>query len=187
MLQVQLPFVDRQSLRGSYLGGGCYGRVWRHPDGDVVIKQSHSHDGTLAWVYWCKRMQDMGHMLPGMPKVHKLALTEQGWLAVMEYVPHGCNTLARGHAPYKVMAQGKESMFYLASVAPDHALYSTLEAFVKAFQHVGQEGGLDDLHPGNIMMREDGSLVVLDPSSEHIIADRLPLMFEDDSASFTLH
>lgn len=187
MLQVQLAFpgMTNQTCHGEYLSSGCFGKAWRTPDGNAV-KQARCHDGTLAWIYWCKGMQDAGHLMPGMPVIYKLALTTNGWIAVMEYVPEACRDGDPGHEAYKALALPDKykswGLCSLADMDPDGPYYATMAAFELAWNRAGfgNETALGDLHSGNVRMRENGSLVILDPSAMDIDPADLHKMFGDD-------
>lgn len=66
----------------SFIGDGYISRVFDNGDG-TVTKQGRSRDGTLGFLIWAKHMQIAGPV-PGLPVIHKLALTEQGYVCVMK-------------------------------------------------------------------------------------------------------
>lgn len=155
MLTVQRSLFDSsRACEYDYLAGGCYSKVWAHPDGHAVIKQGGCDDGTLAYLYWCYEYQHAcGKTMKGMPEIYSLALDVGGG-----YV---CTMKRYGDLDESwFIAQG------IRSYKRD-CLLPYMSELISKWHDVSEacfgDGLIADMHSGNFMMDGD-TLIMLDPS-----------------------
>lgn len=155
-----------------YLGSGCYATAWEHPDlPDRVIKVGRStHDGWLGYAKWCVANQGK----PMVPKIYELRRIEGvahvAYIAVIEKL----QPLTMGHSVANYQQRRAMNAYWDEQVeglerfinndlaeryVPDSR---ALEAAGRMLHAAFGPGGTD-LHRGNVMMRDNGQLVITDP------------------------
>jgi hypothetical protein len=141
-----------------FIAGGCYSRVWAHPDGHAVIKRGSEDDGTLAYLYWCfEYQQACGQPMKGMPEIYSLVLldgkgyvctmkkyrqVDDSWFEGLDVRSYGCNDHLQG-----------TSVPYMGDLIAQWCRLS-LAVFGETYA--------SDLHSGNFLMDGD-TLVMTDP------------------------
>ena len=188
MFTVQRTLFDSKARFGApdFLGAGCYGSVWAHPDGETVIKRGHSDDGTMAYIYWCYTLQQAGQGMRGMPEVFSFALLEErGWIATMRRYRVGFDGNSEADGPdfeaygiysgetsctKKYMARLLRAWSHAATTAYVYNDYTGMDI------RLTDNAGIGDLHSGNFMMDEDGTLILIDPSGCAVDRRALPAL-----------
>lgn len=141
-------------LHGKFLGGGCFGEVHEIGTSGWVIKTTSSRDGTLNYLEWCKRMQDAGDGMLGMPEIDFLVRTERGYIVTMrKYDKFEVDPLEPSSSRWDI---------------PDDCAH--LQELKDAFNYYmlyefGCENFANDCHMHNYMVDASGVLILTDPSS----------------------
>lgn len=135
------------------LGKGMYANVFAIPNTDKVMKVARND----AWPVYIKWASENGHMGKFAPKVDSLKFFDGFYVAVMERLAgtmHDFEAFSTGH--YKAY---REAVSYGWS-RPKRP--SRLGNYIQKLRDAGLAG---DLHPGNVMVRKNGQIVVTDPTS----------------------
>lgn len=157
-------YVGALHKRGfSKIGGGLYSTVLAKYSEDYVIKVARLD----RWPEYIRWATSQGYAGTFAPKVYGLKYYETFYVATMERlvctIEETKAAIGRDRNPYHKahMAVKHWARDYSMDNVPD---YPDLEAFIKACYHAGFG---DDLHDGNLMLRKDGQIVLIDPSSNH--------------------
>ncbi len=137
-----------------HLGSGMMASVHELPDG-WVLKRSHTKDGTLRWLEFCRGMQDAGKHMPGMPEIDRLAHTEDGYVCTMRKYT-GLTDAQREE--FRDMEAVKVP--HIAALLAAYLEYAKVN-FCAEYHSVWWLW--DDLHYGNVMYDSAGTLVITDP------------------------
>lgn len=150
-----------ESMSGDRLGGGVFSEVYTmHGNDDLVVKVARRDDGTRNWLEFCKQEQSCGRWHKMMPCVVAIwdkydSEGTRGYVAILERLSKQADmggSSGRDHA--------YESQHCLFDFDPH---VKVLEEQFRSY--IGREWyAFDDLHGGNIMLR-DGYPVVTDPSA----------------------
>jgi hypothetical protein len=150
-------FSDGSYKKAKYLSNGCFGVVHTLDDNpDWVVKYA-ACDGTLNYLEWCVAMQKAGRGMKGMPEIDVLVrIDENRYMVTMRRYSDACSIMSRYSS---VLGWAEENG------------HEYINELAEAFSAYGQEvlgsswDMVDDLHRGNIMLADDGSLVITDPSA----------------------
>lgn len=166
------------------LGSGAFGTAMTHPtDPTKVIKIGPIWDGWLIWAAYC---QIKAGTSPHLLKVHSIRRYEKHglYVAVIERLEQQIRDTpmqgewraaitaafncgvdpARGSEPGTWFCKVGEQYFNRVVTKYNWTSLWTMLADVKVF---AEDNGLArDLHSGNAMLREDGTVVVTDPFSD---------------------
>lgn len=144
------------------LGKGVYSYVYAKPGSNRCIKVATTCDAWPAYVLWAMRKRYSGTFAP---KVYSLKYHNGFYVAVMERLVCTLHDV-REDSPSKV---------YRHTVYHNHArdlirlgghdYPEKAKKWIKFAQDADAENLLDDLHQGNFMIRKDGQIVLIDPSS----------------------
>lgn len=134
------------------IGAGGFARVYACPGKDFIRKVS-LNDGTRTYIEWVIKRTLEGRRMLGMPWVETLeenACCDTYKVLMRRYVKH--------------VFDKWEDRHHVMAVAP---LY--VKKLLKAFK---AETGVDfnDVHSDNVMLDDDGTWVVVDPSSDDYVA-----------------
>lgn len=148
-----------QALNFPEIGKGLYANVFAIPNTDKVMKVA-SID---AWPVYIKWASENGHMGKFAPKVDSLKFFNGFYVAVMERLAgtmHDFERFSTGH--YKAYREA------VAHRWDRPKRPSRLGNYIQKLRDAGLAG---DLHPGNVMVRKNGQIVVTDPVSREIDFD----------------
>ena len=144
------------------LGGGLYSVVYAI-NADFAIKVGHN-DNWPNYIEWATQAGFAGTFAP---KVYSLKFHRGFYVAIMERLACTIADLRAGNGgrrskdhyemAYKALLGGAGLRFNEKADGFEH---------LKAFGRLAYEAGFnDDLHDGNVMLRRDGQIVLIDPSS----------------------
>jgi hypothetical protein len=165
-------FIERLKRRGyRTLGAGCFSTVLAKGKSDRVIKVNRRPDGWLDYVLWAA---ERGHMGKNAPMVYSFKRFNEGtddefYVAVVERCKNTVDDLypqnKRVTELFSSLTSGMRGRVGSErdALKADDMQPGSLR-FAIEFRLEFNGGGLD-LHSGNFMVREDGSLVCTDPIS----------------------
>jgi hypothetical protein len=169
---IKQTIMDFKNQGYDILGRGASAIVLGQESGDVV-KIGSLHDGWLTYAKACEGQNNLY-----LPKIHTLEILDSYYLADIERlypVPESFfkTKLYKQLAAYMVVCGGWSNARYVyfskntpdqikllakSLVAENTELVAALKLIIK---HKGDH--VFDIHPDNLMKREDGSLVISDP------------------------
>jgi hypothetical protein len=147
------------SLKGERLGGGCYSTVYRLSESSEWVLKVGRNDGTRTYLEWCKRRQDAGKSLRGMPKVDWVAsIGEKEYAACIEAMAH--DPARDGTYWDKYGIQANQYSFHASPGLPEYV--------GKLIRAMKDECGVygNDLHHANFLINRKGDVVLTDPDSD---------------------
>lgn len=144
------------------LGGGSFSTVYAKPGSDRVIKVTHRPDN---WIDYCLWGEKEGYAGSLSPKVYSFKVFNKGQhfsVSVVERMKRDCGRIGRkedlyvlGDLLYRyVHSENTMCGLFLEELAPGMADFC-----LKLKKNFGEL----DLHGGNIMVRDNGSVCVTDP------------------------
>jgi hypothetical protein len=150
--------------RGYYqIGGGLFSQVFAKKNSDYVIKVSYVIDKWPDYIEWA-----INHGYDGKfaPKVYSLKFYDGFYVAIMERLVCTIEEIERngGRRTYQqwLCRAIRDWTGYTYGSSDDNpaANATELEDFCRKLCHLGMNG---DLHNGNVMIRKDGQIVIIDP------------------------
>jgi hypothetical protein len=141
-----------RALNFEPVGKGIYANVFAIPNTDKVIKVARED----AWPDYIKWSTENGYAGKFAPKVYSLKFYDGWYVAIMERL---VATIKEFHGASEQYQQYSDHIqpYHLDEDGPEDLL-----SFVKNLRDAGLAG---DMHPGNVMVRKDGQIVVTDPTS----------------------
>lgn len=150
-----------------FLASGCYGRV--HAIDDNWVVKYAIKDGTLNYLEWCKRLQDAGKGMLGMPEIESIVhLDDDRYMVTMRRYDRTLCSLEHlssvGHVPYHMRiipdAFNELQIGHITELIAtyDAYMHETFGPLRYSYTYAG------DLHAGNFMLL-GGLVVMTDPSS----------------------
>ena len=151
------------------LGGGLYSVVYAI-NADFAIKVGHN-DNWPNYIEWATQAGFAGTFAP---KVYSLKFHRGFYVAIMERLActmadlradNGCPSKDHYEMVYKALRESAGRRFRESA---GRIFEEKADGFedLKAFGGLAYEAGFnDDLHRGNVMLRRDGQIVLIDPSS----------------------
>ena len=143
------------------LGGGMYSVVYAL-NADFAIKVGHT-DNWPNYIEWATQAGFAGTFAP---KVYSLKFHRGFYVAIMERLACTMADLRAGNGYHS------KDHYEMAYVALREGAGRRFEEKVDGFEHLKAFGRLayeagfnDDLHDDNVMLRRDGQIVLIDPSS----------------------
>lgn len=162
MVQAEL---FRKCFKGwAYLAGGCYGKVFEHPESDWIVKQA-TNDGTRTYLEWVMLKTQRGERMRGMPEIDFLVPIQEPEAAHKNDPGKYLVAMRR----YEQLGQRLIDEFNFGqahSIHTDPACPQYIVELKKAFEHDCPAVSASDMHYQNVM--EDtrtGDFVLTDPSS----------------------
>ncbi len=160
-------YISKLYKRGFHkVGSGLFAVVLAKPGSDRVIKVALASDMWPEYVEWATLNAYAGKFAP---KVYSLKFHNGFYVAVMERLVCTLQELEKENnysqnTQYHILAEAIKywsgySRYCKPDIMPN---CPDLQAFSEA---AGESGMFEDLHGGNIMLRNDGQIVVTDPSS----------------------
>jgi len=150
------------------LGSGAFSTVLAKDGSDRVIKVIRRPDGWINYVHWAAQIGEAGHFAPKVFSYKKIKLRKgEIALASMERLEYDLENADPNHALkilpellYRAEHNGMAAKF-TETLAP--GLISYLTKMKKQWN--AEKWWNFDLHSGNLMVRKDGSFVIVDPVS----------------------
>jgi hypothetical protein len=160
-------FIKALEKRGfNRLGSGAFSTVLGKDGSDRVIKVIRRPDGWINYIHWAAQIGEAGHFAPKVFSYKKIKGRKKEFgVAIMERLKYTLEETPRDHA-LKVLpavlwkAENPMAQKFMEILSP--GLYAFLEKMSK------WNGTLIhnfDFHDGNLMLRENGELVIVDPVS----------------------
>lgn len=161
-------FIKALEKRGfKILGEGAFSTVLGKDGQDRVIKVIRRPDGWINYIHWAAQIGEAGHFAPKVFSYKKIKGKRKDFsVAVMERLSYTLEDAPQDHE--------KKLLPGLIWRAADNAM-------ARKFTEVLAPGLMDflakmasqyeipirnfDLHPGNLMLRADGTFVIVDPVS----------------------
>lgn len=179
-------FIKGLEKRGFVkLGGGYYSTVLGKPDSDRVIKVTREADGWIDYVHWAAKKGEAGKFAPKVFSYKKIKGKRNDFsVSIMERLEYTFYKAPQDHAmkiiPSLLEYSEDNPMAgrFMEVLAP--GLKDYMSALKKQFK------GHLDLHAGNLMLRKDGSFVVIDPVSGYDQTDYKRLKAGDFSPALPL-
>lgn len=168
------PFYDGASFikalekRGfKHLGSGAFATVLAKDGSDKVIKVIRRPDGWINYVHWAAQAGEAGHFAPKVFSYKKIKGKKRDFaVAIVERLQYTLEDAPNEHAlkliPQLVWRAEENAMAakFVEQLAP--GLMNYLKKMGAHWKIPVQNF---DLHDGNLMLRKDGSFVVVDPVS----------------------
>jgi hypothetical protein len=161
-------FIKGLEKRGfTRLGSGAFSTVLGKDGSDRVIKVIRRPDGWINYVHWAAQIGEAGHFAPKVFSYKKIKGRKKEFaVAIMERLPYTLENTPEDHVlkilPSVMWRAEKNEMAakFVEVLAPG------LMAFLKKMaEWKNIPIGNFDFHDGNLMIREDNSLVIVDPVS----------------------
>lgn len=152
MFQGEL-FSDIVQRSGKFLGSGCFSTAYEISPG--LVMKVGVNDMTRNWLEFCMWRTQAKTLLPMMPEVYSvIELGEHRYSATMPKFATLPSSTECGCEALKLAMRGGEFL-------------NCLDAFNDYLTALGHKAIdlFDDVHSDNIMVREDGGLVLTDPCS----------------------
>jgi len=162
-------FIKGLEKRGfKPLGSGAFSTVLGKEGSDRVLKVIRRPDGWINYVHWAAQIGEAGHFAPKVFSYKKIKLRKgEIAVAVMERLAYTLENTPEDHAlkilPNVLWKADKNEMAakFTEILAPG------LVGYMKKMSEQWKISiGNFDLHDGNLMVRADGSFVVVDPVSK---------------------
>lgn len=162
-------FIKGLEKRGfEVLGTGAFSTVLAKPGQKRVVKVIRRPDGWINYIHWAAQIGEAGHFAPRVYSYKKIKGRKSEFaVAIMERLSYTLDATPEDHAmkivPALLWRADKNEMArkFAETLAP--GLVSFLEKMSEQWKIPMQNF---DLHPGNMMVRTDGSFVVVDPVSK---------------------
>lgn len=161
-------FVKALQKRGfKILGEGAFATVLAKDGQDRVIKVIRRPDGWINYVHWAAQIGEAGHFAPKVFSYKQIKGKRKDFeVAVMERLSYTLDDAPQEHEK---------------KLLPGLIYRATDNEMARKFTEILVPGLMDflakmalkyeipirhfDLHPGNLMLRKDGSFVIVDPVS----------------------
>lgn len=161
-------FVKSLMKRGyTVLGEGEFATVLAKGDSDRVIKVIRRPDGWINYIHWAAQIGEAGQFAPKVFSYKKIKGKRRNFeVAVMERLSYTLDDAPKEHdmklLPGLIWRAADNAMArkFTDLLAP--GLMDYLAKMALKFEIPINDF---DLHPGNLMLRKDGSFVVVDPVS----------------------
>lgn len=161
-------FIQALEKRGfKRLGSGAFSTVLGKDGHDRVVKVIRRPDGWINYVHWAAQIGEAGHFAPKVFSYKKIKGRKKEFaVAIMERLKYTLEDTPEDHAlkvlPNVMWRADKNEM---AAKFVD-VLSPGLMGFLKKMSEWKNIPINNfDFHDGNLMLREDGSLVIVDPVS----------------------
>jgi hypothetical protein len=162
-------FIIALAKRGfTHLGSGAFATVLGKEGSDRVIKVIRRPDGWINYIHWAAQIGEAGHFAPRVFSYKKIKGRDKDFsVAVMERLSYTLEDTPEDHA-MKILpgllwqAETNEmAAKFTETLAPG------LLTFTKKMSEQWKIPVQNfDLHSGNLMIRVDGSFVIVDPVSK---------------------
>lgn len=160
-------FIAALKKRGfKELGSGAFSTVLGKDGSDRVIKVIRRPDGWINYIHWAAQIGEAGHFAPKVFSYKKIKGRKKEFsVAIMERLKYTLEDTPEDHA-LKVLpgvlwkAENPMAQKFMEILSP--GLYAFLEKMSK-WKEIPIHNF--DFHDGNLMLREDGQLVIVDPVS----------------------
>lgn len=161
-------FIKGLERRGfTVLGSGAFATVLAKEGSDRVVKVIRRPDGWINYIAWAARMGEAGKFAPRVFSYKKIKGRNKDFsVAVMERLSYTLEDTPEEHAlkilPGLLWRAEKNAMAanFTEVLAP--GLLGFMKKMAERWKIPIENF---DLHPGNLMVRADGSFVVVDPVS----------------------
>lgn len=153
------------------IGSGIFSNVFAFPNNpDKAIKVGKDDD---AWPSYIKWATEKGYAGKFAPKVDSLKFRDGFYVAIMERLIATMREIV-----YEGGDNSYQNRLYQSEIISRGGKAKDLIEFVTDLRDAGLTG---DLHPGNVMVRKDGQIVVTDP----VAYDNRPKPFRIKSGQIT--
>lgn len=161
VFQDQTTYMDRLVMRGfEVIGKGLYSRVLAKPGSDRVIKIGRGDD----WPRFIMLAMTKRHTGSHAPLVYSLKFHHHFYVAVMERLLCTMQDVEFNSSQYHHYIAVSVISGYHCNTE-----HQPLPPKLAKFAQLLRDHRLNtDLHKGNVMLRKDGTLVVIDPSSRKL-------------------
>lgn len=161
----QEMFSGKAFKNAKFLASGCYGRV--HAIDEHWVVKYAQNDGTRNYLEWCKRMQDAGKGMLGMPEIESIvSIGDHDYMVTMRRYDKTLCSLDQFTPCFDVPARALQypDQFDKLQVGHIAELVSTFEKYmVDTFGARPYGNYASDLHAGNFMLQGD-IVIMTDPS-----------------------
>lgn len=164
-------FIKALQKRGFvFLGSGAFSTVLGKENSNRVIKVIRRPDGWIDYIRWASYRGEAGRFAPRVFSYKKIKGKKKDFsVAIMERLEYTFKKTPKDHA-LKIIPD----LMWRANDNPMAASFMDILApgLKKFMDDLGKEfKGSFDLHSGNLMLRKDGSFVVVDPICDGDKAD----------------
>jgi hypothetical protein len=163
-----------RALNFEHLGKGLYANVFAIPNTDKVIKVA-SND---AWPDYIKWSTENGYAGTFAPKVYSLKFQDGWYVAIMERLVETMKEFDLNSDQYR---HYRNHIMFRHYEIPKHSTKDKPVGLMEFVQNLRDAGLAGDMHPGNVMVRKDGQIVVTDPTSREFTSER----FRIKNSAFT--
>lgn len=167
-----LEFLRKKQL--IELGSGLYSSVYSAPKSDRVIKVCRGpHDSWPDYVIWATKNGYAGTLAP---KIYSMHFIENGYVATMERLnPIDTNNDLgiKADQDWHDYCRQRRTNTVSKNNAGLHDFITKIREVFSGSHGSCAVNGLD-LHPANVMVRNDGSLVITDPVTKSEYTEKLP-------------
>lgn len=161
-------FIVALKKRGfQVLGSGAFATVLVKGDSKRVIKVIRRPDGWINYIHWAAQIGEAGHFAPRVFSYKKIKGRNKDFsVAIMERLSYTLENTPEEHA-LKILP----NVLWRADKNPMAAKFTEMLApgLVTFLNKMSAKWDIPvgnfDLHDGNLMVRTDGSFVVVDPVS----------------------
>jgi hypothetical protein len=161
-------FIKALVRRGfTVIGSGAFSTVLGKEGQDRVIKVIRRPDGWINYIHWAAQIGEAGHFAPRVFSYKKIKGRNKDFsVAVMERLSYTLENTPEEHA-LKILP----NVLWRADKNPMAAKFTEILApgLVAFLNKMSVKWNIPvgnfDLHDGNLMIRADGSFVVVDPVS----------------------
>lgn len=147
---------EKMEKHGFYiLGAGVSGAVYKHPNYPLVLKVFKKDSGYITWFKFCKENQHNKYV----PKIRGslIRINKMFWAARLEY-------LKRAHAIYHISSLNMLSTIKSLIQHPEDIENNEYDLdLIDIVNFLSEHRDSLDLHAGNIMIRENNEMVIIDP------------------------
>ena len=161
-------FIKALEKRGfTVIGSGAFSTVLGKEGSDRVLKVIRRPDGWINYIHWAAQIGEAGHFAPRVFSYKKIKGRQKDFsVAVMERLSYTLENTPEEHA-LKILP----NVLWRADKNPMAAKFTEILApgLVGFMNKMSAKWDIPiqnfDLHDGNLMIRNDGSFVVVDPVS----------------------
>jgi len=150
----RIQYENSLRARGfEVIGKGLYANVFAKPNSDKVVKVA-AWDNWPTYIKWATKNGYAGKFAP---KVENLKFYDDFYVATMERLVGTINDFLDGYSVHHGL--------YREITLWHHDETSEATELLEFVAKLRAENLTGDWHPGNVMVRKDGQIVVTDPSS----------------------
>lgn len=178
-------FIKALEKRGfKTLGSGAFSTVLGKDGSDRVIKVIRQADNWIDYIQWAAKKGEAGKFAPKVYSYKQIKGKKKDFsVAIMERLEYTFYKAPEDHA-LKILPE----LMYRANDNPMAASFSDILApgLRKYLEELNKDFNSHDFHPGNLMIRKDGSFVISDPVAGKQTSDYKRLKAGDFSPALTL-